>query len=157
MQLLLGFPSLLPLGIVRLLLLLVAFEVALEVLKGLQVWLVVQVRLFFLCASLCGHKMSAQSGLDVRSSPLLGRECLAWSGCPVAAKLCGGHDPVAHSILPCTSSPMSPCNLVKRSAAVASVLLGERWPFVEAPCKTCCPGGSLGAGAARFSVPMRLC
>jgi hypothetical protein len=73
-------------------------EEQLGVLKGLQVWLVVQAQRFFLCASLCGHKMSAQSGLDGRSSLWLGLECLAWTGCPVAAKLCEGHNPVAHSI-----------------------------------------------------------
>jgi hypothetical protein len=43
LQLLLGSPSLLPLGIVRPLLLLVAFEVALEVLVASPIWLVVQV------------------------------------------------------------------------------------------------------------------
>jgi hypothetical protein len=127
------------------------------VLKGLQVWLVVQARRFFLCANLCGHKMNAQSGLDGRSSPWLDLECLAWTGCLVAAKLCVGHDTVVRSIEPCTLSPMSPCNLVKRSAAVASVSLGERWPLFEAPCRTRCPGGSLDAVAAQFSVPLRSC
>jgi hypothetical protein len=82
----------------HLLLVLAVVEEHLGVLKGLQVWLVVQARRFFLCASLCGHKMSAQSGLDGRSLPWLGLECLAWTGYPVAAKLCVGHNLVVHSI-----------------------------------------------------------
>jgi hypothetical protein len=82
----------------HLLLVLAVVEEQLGVLKGLQVWLVVQARRFFLCANLCGHKMNAQSGLDGQSLPWLGLECLAWTGYPVAAKLCVGHNPVVHSI-----------------------------------------------------------
>ena len=100
---------------------LAAVEVQLVVLVELQVWLAVLVQHPFLCANLCEHKMSAQTGLDGRSLPWLGLGCLAWTGCSVAAKLCVGHDPAVHTILPCTLSPVSLCNLVKRSAAVASV------------------------------------
>ncbi len=77
---------------------LVVVEAQLGVLVELPVWLAVGVRRPFLCASLCGHKMNAQSGLDGRSLPLLGLGCLAWTGCPVAARLCVSHDPVVHSI-----------------------------------------------------------
>ena len=64
MQLLLGSPSLLPLGIVRLLLLLVAVEVQLEVVVELLVWLVVQVRRPFLCADVHARKRRDPMGLD---------------------------------------------------------------------------------------------
>jgi uncharacterized membrane protein len=48
----------------HLLLVLVAVEAQLVVLVELQVWLVVRVQHPFLCADLCEHKMSAQTGLD---------------------------------------------------------------------------------------------
>jgi hypothetical protein len=93
-----GSPWLLLLASFHLLSVLTVVEAQLGVLVGLQVWLLIQARRFFLCANLCGHKMNAQSGLDGRFSPWLGLGCLAWTGYPVAAKLCEGHDPVAHSI-----------------------------------------------------------
>ncbi len=64
MQLLSSSPSLLPLGIVRLLLLLVAVEVQLEVVVELQVWLVVQVRRPSLCADVHARKRRDPMGLD---------------------------------------------------------------------------------------------
>jgi hypothetical protein len=64
LQLLSSFPSLLPLGIVRLLLLLAAVEVQLEVVVELQVWLVVQVRRPSLCADVYARKRRDPLGLD---------------------------------------------------------------------------------------------
>jgi hypothetical protein len=64
LQLLSGYTSLLSLGIVRLLLLLVAVEVQLEVVVELQVWLVVQVRRPSLCADVHARKRRDPMGLD---------------------------------------------------------------------------------------------
>ena len=64
MQLLSDSPSLLPLGIVRLLLLLVAVEVQLEVVVELLVCLVVQVRRPSLCANVHARKRRDPMGLD---------------------------------------------------------------------------------------------
>ncbi len=76
---------------------LAAVEARLGVLTGLQVWLAVRVRRPFLCADVHARKRHDQSGLDGLSLPWLDLVRLAWTGYPVATKLCVGLDPVVHS------------------------------------------------------------
>jgi hypothetical protein len=79
---------LLPLASLLLLLVLAAVEAQLGVLTGLQVWLAVQVRRPSLCADVHARKRHDQSGLDGLSLPWLDLVRLAWTGYPVATKLC---------------------------------------------------------------------